>query len=161
MAPEQARGQLDTLDERADVFGLGAILCEILTGQPPYNGPTDEDLYRKAAQADHAEAFACLDSCGAESELVALAKLCLAAAPQDRPRDAGVVGAAFTRCLCGVQERLKSAELAHAQAESRAVEERKRRLLTIGFAAAVIGCVLLGAGGLAWIAHDQRIRAEA
>ena len=32
MAPEQARGALDTLDERADVFALGSMLCEILTG---------------------------------------------------------------------------------------------------------------------------------
>ena len=32
MAPEQARGEVDPLDERADVFALGSILCEILTG---------------------------------------------------------------------------------------------------------------------------------
>ncbi len=38
MAPEQARGALDTLDERADVFALGSILCEILTGQPAFAG---------------------------------------------------------------------------------------------------------------------------
>jgi eukaryotic-like serine/threonine-protein kinase len=34
MAPEQARG--DELDERADVFALGAILYNVLAGQPPY-----------------------------------------------------------------------------------------------------------------------------
>src|SRR5262249_37221689 len=34
MAPEQARGEVDRLDERTDVFGLGAILCQILTGHP-------------------------------------------------------------------------------------------------------------------------------
>jgi serine/threonine-protein kinase len=34
MAPEQAGGEVDRLNERSDVFGLGAVLCEILTGKP-------------------------------------------------------------------------------------------------------------------------------
>ena len=38
MPPEQARGESDRLDRRSDVFALGAILCEILTGHPPYFG---------------------------------------------------------------------------------------------------------------------------
>jgi serine/threonine-protein kinase len=35
MAPEQLRGMHDEVDERTDVFGLGATLYQILTGQPP------------------------------------------------------------------------------------------------------------------------------
>lgn len=38
MAPEQARGAVAEIDERSDVFGLGAILYEILTLQPPHRG---------------------------------------------------------------------------------------------------------------------------
>jgi serine/threonine-protein kinase len=161
MAPEQARGQLDTLDERADVFGLGAILCEILTGQPPYRESSGDENYRKAARADLAEALARLDACGAEAELVALAKSCLAAAPRDRPRDAGVVVTALSAHLAGVRERLKAAELARARAESRAAEERNRRLLMAGLAASLLALAALGGGGGLWLSRQRAARVEA
>ena len=37
MPPEQARGEVETLDDRADVYSLGAILYQILTLHPPYD----------------------------------------------------------------------------------------------------------------------------
>ena len=86
MAPEQARGEIDRVDERADVFALGSILCEILTGQPAFIGRTSGEIQRKAALGDLADALARLDACGADAELIALAKDCLAREPEDRPR---------------------------------------------------------------------------
>ncbi len=77
MPPEQANGDVANLDRRADVFGLGAILCEILTGKPPYIGRSGEEVRRKAANGNLADALARLDACEADSELVALTTACL------------------------------------------------------------------------------------
>jgi PAS domain S-box-containing protein len=52
MAPEQAAGQLDQIDRRTDVYGLGAILYEILTGAAPFTADTTEEVLRKVREQE-------------------------------------------------------------------------------------------------------------
>ncbi len=47
MAPEQAEGRLRDLDARVDVYSLGAVLYELLTGTAPYRGASDVDTLRQ------------------------------------------------------------------------------------------------------------------
>jgi serine/threonine-protein kinase len=161
MAPEQTAGEPDRLDQRCDVFGLGAILCEILTGQPPYGGADDPLVLFKAARADLAEAFARLDACGADPELIRLARSALAARAADRPADAGVLAAGMAAYRESMETRLRQAELAQAEARARAAEERKRRRLLLGLVAVVLLTALLAGGAWLWLerrreGHDRQ-----
>jgi hypothetical protein len=127
MPPEQARGRIEEMDRRSDVFGLGAVLCSILTGKPPYVGPTLEDIIRQAQNAELEGAYARLDACGADADLVALARACLSAEPNDRPPDASAVEERLTGYLASVQERLHQAKVAEAEARARAEQEGQTR----------------------------------
>jgi serine/threonine-protein kinase len=150
MAPEQARGEVESLDECCDVFGLGAMLCVILTGQPPYSGSTGEEIHLQATRGDVAEALERLGRCGADAELVALCRECLAPECEARPAHAGVVADRLAAYQAGVQERLRRAELERARAEVKAREERRRRRLAVSLAAAVLLLALAG-GGVVWL----------
>ena len=150
MAPEQARGEIDRVDERADVFALGSILCEILTDEPAFVGRTSGEIQRTAALGETAGALARLAASGADPELISLARECLAREAHDRPATAGAVSDRMTAYLAGVQERLQRAELER-------IEERARRKVTTVVASALILAGLLGGGGLAW---NQRQRAD-
>lgn len=99
MPAEQARGEVDKLDERADVFGLGAILCEILTGEPPFTGKDAKQVYKRSANADLAEAFDRLQHCGADADLIMLAQDCLSPDREQRPQDALQVALRLTSYL--------------------------------------------------------------
>jgi serine/threonine-protein kinase len=158
MPPEQANGDVALLNRRADVFGLGALLCEILTGKPPYVGRSYEEVRRKACNGDLADAFARLGACGADAELIALARGCLAAEAGDRPKDAQAVADGLAAYLNGVQERLRQAELAEAEARARAAEEAKRRRLTLALAGTVLLALALGGGGYLYVKSERDAR---
>jgi hypothetical protein len=158
--PEQALGEIDKVNERSDVFGLGALLAVILTGKPPYVGETSESVRVQAARGKLEDSFVRLDACGAEPELVALCKKCLAFEPADRPADAGAVAAAVAGLRAAADERARRAELERVRVEgeqataaARAAERRQRRRLVIG-AAAVLA--LAAVAGLSAVLAVQR-----
>ena len=47
MAPEQARGEIRQIDNRTDIYALGAILYEILAGRKPYVGSSGQEILTK------------------------------------------------------------------------------------------------------------------
>jgi tetratricopeptide (TPR) repeat protein len=162
IAPEQAVGELARVNERSDVFGLGALLAVMLTGEPPYVGDTFESVRVQAVRGKLEDCFARLDASGAEPELVALCKKCLAFEPADRPADAGAVAQAVAGLRAAADERARRAELERvrlegerATAEAKAVEEAKRRRLTLALAATVVLALTLGGGGWLWVKAER------
>jgi serine/threonine protein kinase/WD40 repeat protein/tetratricopeptide (TPR) repeat protein len=161
MPPEQALGEIDHLDERADVFGLGAILSEILTGKPPYVGDDGTKVFRMASRGKLEDCLQRLDDCGADADLIALAKHCLELEPTDRPRDAGVLAERVSSYLQSVETRLRETEMQRVAESARVIEARKRTRLTMALAASVLLLVSLGSGGWLFMERQEAQRQTA
>jgi tetratricopeptide (TPR) repeat protein len=157
MAPEQARGE--PVDCRADVFALGAILCEVLTGAPPFTGQSSPEVVKKAAAGDLRTALDRLDGSQADAELIALAKWCLSAEPSARPASGKEVAEAVADYRAGVEQRLRQAEADRAAAAAEAREQRKRRKVQLALGLA-LGLLLLGVGAAAWWQDRESRRRE-
>ncbi|HSQ32041.1 MAG TPA: protein kinase [Gemmatimonadaceae bacterium] len=90
MSPEQAMGER-TLDARTDLYALGCVLYEMLTGDPPFTGSTAQAIVAKVLTEKPAPIIAQRDRVPQhveDSVLAALSKL-----PADRPSSAAVFAA--------------------------------------------------------------------
>ncbi|MBN9122310.1 MAG: serine/threonine protein kinase [Planctomycetes bacterium] len=136
MPPEQAAGETARIAPPSDVFSLGAILCSVLTGQPPYLGRSNNEKLVKAIRGDTGDAFARLDACGADPELVALAKWCLAADPVKRPADADQVAKTVADWRLAAEERARQAERERAAKDAaEAGRDRAKQLYVLALTA--------------------------
>lgn len=161
MAPEQAAGELDKIGPHTDVFGLGAVWCSILTGQPPFTGELAHEVAIKSLRGQTGEAFARLDASGAEPAVIALCKRCLAFDPRERPADANAVAAEISTLRRAAEERARQAEIEETKARVFAAEQRKRRRVWVGLAVVLLFGALISSGLTIWaLAAQQQVAAE-
>lgn len=142
MPPEQARGEVDFMDERSDVFSLGAILCEILTGAPPYLGSSAEAI-QQASEARLEDCLGRLEDCDADEELKGIAIEALAPMRSARPRNAGALADQLSRYLHSVEDRLRESQIEAAQQRTRVIAAQRARRLTVGLAISIGALVVL------------------
>ena len=100
-APEQLEGLAEP-DERADVYGLGAILYFLLTGRPPYQGETvNSVLVKQMTKPPDAIDFAALGLSGCEAMEPVLLKA-MSIQPQDRYQSVAEFKGALEAILTGI-----------------------------------------------------------
>ncbi len=143
MAPEQVRGDSHGVDERTDVYSLGVVLYELLTGARPFQGSSRNEVYERILAGSFPEPRALNPEI--DANLAAICRRAMAAEPADRYVDMRALRADLDHYLMG-------GAVAVRQAWSPRRWSRSRRLM-LGLLLLASVLVLL----LTW--RESRLRA--
>lgn len=143
MAPEQARGD-KAISTAADVYSLGAILYELLTGRPPFVGDSVLQVLRLVMDADPADPRQ-IDP-NADADLAAVATRCLQKDPRQRYGSAAELADEVARWRAGEPTLARPASWWR---QTRLWYRRRRPAVLIagliaGLVAVAIGGILIG-----------------
>jgi len=134
MAPEQAAADPST-DHRADLYALGIVAYEMLTGAPPFHGRSPQALL--AAQLSEKPALLTSRRYDVSGPLSTLIMQCLEKEPAKRPKNATEILRALDDPGVQVSDAFQAAE---------APKQRRKRFIEIG-----IGVLVVGAVAAAWV----------
>jgi len=155
MSPEQASGQISKMDNRSDVYALGAILYEILTLHPPIAGSDLKDVLRKAMLGHIEPPERRAPERQPPKDLAAIAMKALSADPQCRYPGASLMRRDLENFLEG---RAVSAR-ADSLLETLAKVLRRHRITST--AVALAGLLLVAVLAVSYVVNvKQRQRAE-
>jgi serine/threonine-protein kinase len=129
MSPEQATG--DGIDGRADQYSLACVLYEMLAGQPPFTGPTNQSIIAKSLSAPRPHLSRTRQDTPADLDQVVVRAMALE--PAGRYPDMNAFGAAL-------------------QASKGASSRGARRLLAVGAGLALVCAAILGG----WLGRKSR-----
>jgi tetratricopeptide (TPR) repeat protein len=141
MAPEQARGKVKEVGPLADIYSLGAILYECLTGRPPFLGVTNLDVRDAVLHQEPVAPRAIRPDCPRELETICLK--CLAKEPLDRYPTARALADDLACFQAG--EPIQARPVSRLEKVRRWVRKRRWETISAGIAALAL-LALLGVG---------------
>src|SRR5215471_5544532 len=138
IAPEQAEGAATDLGPTADVYSLGAVLFDLLTGQPPFVGDNPLSVIRQASEKSAPKLRSLAPSLGRDLETICTR--CLERDPKARYQSAGDLATDLERWLEG---RPIAARPVSAPARIWRWSRRNPKLMATGAAGLLVGAVAI------------------
>jgi len=154
MAPEQADARTDEVGPPTDVYALGVILYQLLTGRPPFQAPSVQEtleLVRTAEPAPPRDLQPYLPR-----DLQTICLKCLAKEPKSRYPSAAALADDLRRFLAGEPIAARPATLT-----DRTVKWIKRRPVVAGLLAALLLAIVGGGTGVVWQWQRAEVNAAA
>jgi|GEM_PF-1220558 len=153
MSPEQAKGEISRVDERSDVYSMGAVLYEMLAGRPPFGGTNLLEIVLAVISEDPPRLRAVNPRVPRELEIIV--QKAMEKSPERRYRTAGELRDEIRRYRSGEPIRARPASLWYL-----AAKKARKHWSSLAVAASVLAVAGLSVAGFFYHQSTQRAKQE-